>query len=179
MIAEHRAHKRVDIDGGVRVLRQDHGPRVVKAYLDDVSLGGFQMYAMDTVNIGEEIDFELMTPLYRDPLTGRGKVTYSRPVTKYNASFNAMGVEFKEVPQHQIRQLLKIHAGRRSKPGFLAQHKKELYVFAWCLPLMVAISMVSGTIMHNADLGAQRAQNEQAYMEKAKDALLYFLYHSQ
>ena len=179
MIQEHRASRRVDVEGEISLVRAHQGPRLVKAYLDDISLGGFQMYAVDNVDIGEEVDFELITPLYRDPLAGKGKVKYSRPVTKYNTALHAMGVEFDQVKPRQIKQLLKMHTARRSKPGFLARHKKELRAFLFFLPLVIAISIASGTVVNGSQAYALRQQQDQAYIEKAKDALIYFLYHAQ
>ena len=175
MVTEKRAYRRLGLDGNVRVKAAGQSPRVVKAYLDDISLGGFQVYALEKVDIGEKVGFELMTPLYREALLGEGKVRHIRPVTKYNTDFYSMGVEFGKVKKQEVMRLIKIRFGRRNKPGFFGTHKKELALFFLFLPLMIALCWYSNDALTRADYSAAQ---EKASADKFNDAITYYLYHS-
>jgi len=175
MVTEKRTYRRFDIDGNAKVVMPDYGARVVKAYLDDISLGGFQAYALDKANVGDKVDFELTTPLYHDTLPGKGRIRHIRPVTKYNMDCYSLGVEFSKVEKQKVTSLIKLPFSRRKKPGFFETHRKELVLYFFLLPFMIALCWVGNDAINSANYSAAQ---EKASADKFNDAMIYYLYHS-
>lgn len=103
---EKRGYERFKLTGNVNVKNQQEGESRLTAYLDNISFGGFAMYAPEKIPVDTAVDFDLMTEALGQPLAGRGRVRYAAASGYGNTVFN-MGVEFVDIDRDAITYLLK------------------------------------------------------------------------
>jgi len=174
MVSEQRSYKRLDVKGSVHLKSEEEEPRIFRAYLDDVGFGGFKMYAQQRIEVGKDVEFELITPLLNKPLPGRGQIRHVRRIVTEATPLFAMGVEFSEVNKGKTIQLIKRVLGWDKKPMTVRRRNRELSLFLKALPLIIVITWGALKVIDGVS-GSSDA--EQRYTAKLKDAAVYYLYN--
>jgi len=170
---EQRDYKRLDLAGRVK-LRTDTGrPRVFRAYLDDISFGGFQIYAKERISLGDDIEFEIMTRLANYPLRGKGKVKHVSSIKKGKASFFSMGAEFTDINKKKIITLIDKVLWYKNIFVSYRRHKREVYFVLKLLPFII---LITWPVLKITDMMSGSINREREYAEKFKQATIYYLY---
>jgi len=171
---EQRDYKRLDLGGSVRLRTSMERPRVFRAYLDDISFGGFQVYAKERINLGDDIDFEIMTRLANYPLRGKGKVRHVSSIKKGKASFFSMGAEFTDINKKKIITLIDKILWYKSIPVSYRRHKREIYFVLKLLPFVI---LITWSVLKITDTMSVSINKEREYEKKFNEATIYYLYN--
>lgn len=103
---ERRAYDRLEVDG--TILFKAVGSKVhVKAYIENISFGGFRMFSREKLDKDSIIDFELSLPMLEQPLKGKGKVRHVVLPKENAAAVFSMGVEFQDMDKESILHAIK------------------------------------------------------------------------
>jgi len=171
---EQRDYKRLDLDGRVRLRTSIQRPRVFRAYLDDISFGGFQVYAKDRINLGDDIEFEIMTRLANYPLRGKGKVRHISSIKKGKASFFSMGAEFANINKNKIITLIDKILWYKNISVSYRRHKREIYFVLKLLPFII---LITWSVLKITDTMSVSINKEREYAERLDRAAIYYLYN--
>lgn len=83
---------------GVVVIKTEEGVlETFRAYLDNVSFGGFLLYSQKNLAVDKIVKFELVIKPLAYSLAGKGKVKYAIKTTKYKSPFFRIGIEFVDI----------------------------------------------------------------------------------
>jgi len=102
-----RSYDRLPLSGQINIRSKDAGIGPFEAFLENISFGGFGMYGAGRVELGSEVEFELSSPLFGQPLSGRGVARHIDQKKNYETKIHSMGVEFTEVNKDAIIFILK------------------------------------------------------------------------
>jgi len=102
-----RSYDRLPLSGQIKIQPKDSGFSPFDAFLENISFGGFGMYGAGRVDLGSEVEFELVSPLFGQPLSGRGVARHIDQKKNYETTIHSMGVEFSEVNKDAILFILK------------------------------------------------------------------------
>lgn len=104
---ERRDYERLTLDGNVSLKTENGNPRTFIAYLDNISFGGFAMHAQERIEVDRIVEFELMTQLLEQPLSGKGKIRHITTPEKYRTVIFTIGVEFIDINKDIVIYLMK------------------------------------------------------------------------
>jgi len=106
---EKRDYERLKLDGNVSIKSADGRRRRFKAYLENISFGGFAMFAKSRRKMSPEtmVEFELVTPCLDEYLPGKGKIRHITRPERYTYPFYIIGVQFTEVNKDMVTHLIK------------------------------------------------------------------------
>ncbi|MFH0790252.1 MAG: PilZ domain-containing protein [Candidatus Omnitrophota bacterium] len=95
---------------GVVVIKTEEGVlETFRAYLDNVSFGGFLIYSQRSIDVDKIVKFELVIKPLAYSLSGKGKVKYVVKTTKYKSPFFRIGIEFvdinKDIVAYEIKRI--------------------------------------------------------------------------
>lgn len=76
------------------------------AYLDDVSFGGFSIYSKESPEANSNIEFNIMTNLSEQAISGKGRVCYKAKPQDFNQKISFLGIEFTEVNKDMVSFLI-------------------------------------------------------------------------
>jgi len=151
-------------------------PRVLRAYLDDISLGGLHLHSEDRVDINEKIAFKMKAPLSFFPLAGTGVVRHAAPTKRHGHSCYCLGVEFIHTNKRRIWGIISANIGSRGKRLLLLRQWKEEAKFLFvCVPV---IFLLTWFVVGQAMQSQISTQKERSYNEHLRKGVLHFLYHS-
>jgi len=102
-----RSYDRLPLSGQIKIRSKDPGTGIFEAFLENISFGGFGMYGAGRVELGSEVEFESVSPLFGQPLSGRGVVRHIDQKNSYETKIHSMGAEFTEVNKDAIIFILK------------------------------------------------------------------------
>jgi len=172
---ELRDYKRLDWDGKVRLRTGTERPRVFRAYLDDISFGGFQICAKKQLSLGDDIDFKIMTRLLNYILTGKGKVRHISPMKKGETPFFTIGAEFTDINKKEIITLIdKILWYKNISAAYRQSKRKSVFVLK-ALPFIIIITW---SVLKFSDMISASMDKDRLHAEKYEQAIMHYLYHS-
>lgn len=120
-MSEKRAYERLTLDGDVYIKTKGRNAHAFRAFLHDVSFGGFAMYSQEKLKPGNSIEFNLVTQPVGQGLAGKGKIRHSTCPPQYNTPLNIVGVEFVEVNKDLVTYIIN---RLQAKSALAAQAKK-------------------------------------------------------
>ena len=104
MISDNRRQARVSVFTGGDLYRQPDGPKVCRAILKDVSVGGLQVEMLESLHAGEQVFIDFQIP--GSPVFSRVAVRVER-IQPFAGSFLA-GLSFqREDVRSRVREALK------------------------------------------------------------------------
>ncbi len=104
---ERRGYQRLILDGKIILKTESGNQRIAGAYLENISFGGFAIYAQEKIETDKIVVFELMTPSLEQPLVGKGRIKYVNPLKKHKTDFFTMGIEFTDINKDMVVHLIK------------------------------------------------------------------------
>lgn len=134
---QKRTYKRFGFDGHVDVKVKDGQRRILRAYLEDIGVGGCRIHIPGEMELERNVNFSLITPFMDRPLKGRGKVRYIAPARHYGSDYYTLGIEFTRINIHKIKGLIGKAFGWRKKPLLSRQHRRELRILFKIVPLLL------------------------------------------
>ncbi len=124
-----RSYDRLPLSGQIKISSKDTGTGPFEAFLENISFGGFGMYAAGRVEPGSEVEFELVSPLFGQPLSGRGVARHIDQKNSYETNIHSMGVEFTEVNKDAILFILKrLHLNSRAENRLDQSHSSVDFI---------------------------------------------------
>jgi hypothetical protein len=176
MVADQRQNVRWLLDGRVRVKTQNGRWHVLRAYLDDLSLGGFRMYAKDELNVGDNLMFRVRTPSLMHSFRGIGKVRSVIETKKWATPYYSMGVEFMFVDKDKVGALIekKKHGG--DMRGLLYQEaQRDLSTILKLTPILLLVTWFIFRSLGRIETDSRR---DQLYSQELRKGVIHYLYHS-
>lgn len=137
---ERRLDNRYNLTGNVDLKTEDRDRRILRAYLDDIGLGGFRTYSKEKIDAFKDVEFEIMTESLGYPLSGRGNIRYVNAVEMYGNDFFSIGVQFTDIDRKRIKDLISVSLGLHKRPLLSEQHKRELLLLLKLSPLIILIA---------------------------------------
>jgi len=113
-----RSYDRLPLSGQIKIQPKDSGFSPFEAFLENISFGGFGMYGAGRIEPGSEVEFESVSPLFGQPLSGRGVVRHIGQKNSYETKIHSMGAEFTEVNKDAVIFILKrlhLNAGAENR----------------------------------------------------------------
>jgi len=104
---DRRSYDRLPLTGQINIRSKDTGPAGFDAFLDNISFGGFAMYAPERVSPGWEVEFDFDVPVFGQPLSGKGVIRHLDARDRYEKKIHSMGVEFTEVNKDAVMFIIK------------------------------------------------------------------------
>lgn len=110
------------IISGVAVIKTEEGVlETFRAYLDNVSFGGFLLYSQKSIEVGKIVQFELLIKPVAYSLSGKGKVKYATITTRFKSPLFKIGIEFVDISRDIVAYEIK----RIQREIFKAKRKLE------------------------------------------------------
>jgi c-di-GMP-binding flagellar brake protein YcgR len=103
---DQRWYIRYKIEGTANLKTKATGPSGIKTDLLDISYRGFATWANKKIESGSEVEFELITKLWSEPVVGKGEVKYSQETKKDQATIFRLGIEFKEIDKRILQSII-------------------------------------------------------------------------
>lgn len=178
-MADNRKYSRLDLDGrvGVKIADINGRARMVRAYLDDISLGGFRMRALEKLEAGHRaVSFKVKTPLAVGSVSGMGRIRHVREVRQGSRAFYEMGVEFESVRRHKISDIIrrKIRGGTK-QAVLLREECRDLYRVLKLVPLLILATWLALATTQKISAGLSHAG---AYIGAFNKGVLRYLYYA-
>ncbi len=82
--------------------------RSIKADLIDISSVGIGVVTQESIEIGTNVAFELMTKLWNAPIIGEGKIIYIKEIQKEDKKVFRVGIDFVKVEKESIRCIINL-----------------------------------------------------------------------
>jgi hypothetical protein len=112
---EQRRFIRYDTTGIVILNLLDGTSRSIDAKLIDVSFLGICVFAQEKIEAGIDVNFELKSQLWNEPIIGKGKIKYALEIEKANTKVFRMGVEFIDVDEKTVEYFInRVYANIRA-----------------------------------------------------------------
>ena len=115
-MSEKRAFVRMDTCGSVKIDLGKSSPQLICADLKDIGYGGFCMHTSEALDLGSNIDFQLMIQSSYQAIIGKGAIKYSLHLGPGRAYCFKAGVEFIDINKDMIMHIL-------NKPRIKASHQ--------------------------------------------------------
>jgi len=103
---DQRWYIRYKIEGTARLKAKAAGPSGIKTDLLDISYRGFAAWADKKIEAGTEVEFELTTKLWNEPIIGKGEVKYAQEAKKDQGTIFRLGIEFKEIDKKILQTII-------------------------------------------------------------------------
>jgi len=104
---ERRVFDRLKADGKVNIRGEKDISCDFKAFLDNISFGGLGIYAIEKVNPGTMVSFELNTQTTDSPLIGKAMVRHVDNLTPNKSPLFSIGMEFVDTNKDYLTYLIK------------------------------------------------------------------------
>ena len=82
----------------------------LKTDLVDICFGGLgctlNVSTQEKISEGAKLTFELVTPVWKEAISGTGFVKYVKPMKRGNAEYFRIGIVFTEIDKNSIRTIL-------------------------------------------------------------------------
>lgn len=108
MIKEQREYIRLSAEGNVVLMPEDSTLRTIKADLFDICSLGVGVCALEKIEVGIHVKFELTIKLCDEPLVGEGEIVYTNEVKKDDVLSFRMGIKFINVDNKKILNFLSV-----------------------------------------------------------------------
>ncbi len=105
---DQRWYIRYKIQGTANLKPKIAGSFDIKAELMDLSYRGFAAWADASLEAGTDVDFELSTKLWDQPITGKGQIKYVQESKKDERVVFRVGVEFKEIDKKTLQSIINL-----------------------------------------------------------------------
>ena len=99
---QKRTYKRFDIDGHADVKIKSDQRETLRAYLDDIGVGGCRILIPKEMDFDQDLNLALTTSFLDRPLKVRGKVKHVAPAGNYGSDYFSAGVKFTRVNARSI-----------------------------------------------------------------------------
>jgi|GEM_PF-1964951 len=177
-MSDIRRHQRISLDGHVTIKTPVPGDRlrVMRAYLDDISLGGARLYAEDGIDVDTPVSMRVRVPWSGRVARGTGWVRHVALTRKAGQPCYALGVEFLHMDRDRVRRMIndKLGGGRLR---FAAQRhrRREIGLVLKLSPLLVIATwlIVSGAFRAQGSM-----REDQLFSRDLKKGVIHFLYNS-
>ncbi len=173
-----RQHQRIPLDGQGTIKAPVFGNRlrVMRAYLDDISLGGARLYAEDGVDVDQPVKMRVRIPWSGRVVEGTGRVRHVALTRKAGRPLYALGVEFMHMNRQKIRRMIedKLGGGRR-KFAAVRHKKKEIGLLLKLSPVLIIATWL---LIDGAWRAQGSVRQEQQFEKDFKKGVLHFLYNS-
>ncbi len=173
-----RQHQRIQLDGQVAIKTSVFGDRlrVMRAYLDDISLGGARLYAEEEVEVDQPVKMRVRIPWSGRVVEGTGRVRHVALTKRAGQPRYALGVEFMHMNRDKIRHMIddKLGGGRR-KFAVLRQRRRDVRSLLRLSPLLIIATwlLIEGTWRSQSSM-----RQEEQFTRDFKKGVLHFLYNS-
>ena len=98
----------MNIEGNAVLKPEDATLRTIKADLYDICSLGVGVCALERIEVGISVKFEVRIKLYDEPLFGEGIIIYTHEVKKDSGCTFRMGIKFLNVDKKQNLHLLNL-----------------------------------------------------------------------
>jgi hypothetical protein len=176
---ETRRHTRIRLDGQVLLKTPVPGERLrlLRAYLDDISLGGARLYAEDEVDVDQPLDMRVRIPWSGRVVRGIGRVRHARRTRRAGRPRYALGVEFTDMDRTKVRAMIDDKlGGGRTKAARLRQRKREIGLLAALSPLLV---LVTWLFISSAFRAQGSLREDEQFTKDFRSGVIRFLYNSE
>jgi len=115
-MSEKRGYTRYSINGEITLTAENGDPIVFQVSVTDISFLGVSISLSENVDnlIDQVILFELTTELYSHPLSGKGKIKYTKEEKKGTDLIYRIGLEFVDVDKDSLLDFLQVVQERLS-----------------------------------------------------------------
>jgi len=103
---EQRRYIRYNAEGSVVLKLENNISHSIPAGLANIGFLGFGIETKEKIEVGTNVDFELITKLWDKPVIGKGKIIYVNEIKRYDTTVFRMGIEFLDVEQETIRCII-------------------------------------------------------------------------
>ncbi|MGE5279310.1 MAG: PilZ domain-containing protein [Deltaproteobacteria bacterium] len=173
-----RRTTRIPLDGPVTLKVPVPGSRLrlMRAYLDDISLGGARLYAEDEVDVDESLGLRVRIPWSGRLVQGTGRVRHVKAVRRAGRSVYALGVEFVDINRDKVRGMIddKLGGGPH-KFAAARERKRELGLLLKLAPLLIIGTwlLIDGAFRTQGSM-----RQDKRFAGEFRQAVLHFLYNS-
>lgn len=105
-MSEKRGFERLLLDGDVFIKTKGRKPLAFKAFLDNISFGGFAMFSLENLKADRVVEFRLMTKSLGEALVGRGRTRHITRPPQYDTPLYTVGVEFEKVNKDLVLHII-------------------------------------------------------------------------
>jgi len=173
-----RRYQRLRLGGHVAVKTPMFGERlrVMRACLDDISLGGARLYAEEEVGVDQPVNMRVRIPWSGRTVQGMGRVRHVTLTKRLGRPRYALGIEFLTMNRDKVRRMIedKLNGGRRRFAPH-RQRKREATLVLRLAPVLVLMTW----LIVNAALRAQSSiRAEEQFTRDFRKGVLHFLYNS-
>ncbi len=174
-----RRHQRIRLDGQVAIKTPVPGDRlrVMRAYLDDISLGGARLYAEEAVDVDQPVKMRMRIPWSGRVVRGTGHVRHVALTRRAGQPRYALGVEFMHMDRDKVRRMIDDKlGGGRLKFAAMRQRRRELGFVLRISPVLVIATwlIISGAFRAQGSM-----REDQQFIRDFKKGVLHFLYNSE
>lgn len=103
---EKRGYERLVLDGDAHIATKGRKPLAFRAFLDNISYGGFAFFSLENLKPGRIVEFRLITHSLDEALVGRGKIRRITRPPQYNTPLYTIGVEFTQVNKDLVMHII-------------------------------------------------------------------------
>lgn len=103
-MAEKRSHIRYTVEADVNLKTEEGASYILKNGVSNISFRGATLFSPEKIELeNKTVHFELITPLFKESVTGKGKIKYIiRDVNKDGSPTFKMGLEFVDIDKSTI-----------------------------------------------------------------------------
>jgi c-di-GMP-binding flagellar brake protein YcgR len=113
---EQRRFIRYDTEGFIILNLLDGTSRSINAELVDVSFTGIRICAKEKIEAGIDVNFELRSQLWSEPIIGKGKIEFAQEINRNNTKVFRMGIKFLDVNEKIIEYFInRVYVAIRAK----------------------------------------------------------------
>ena len=103
---DQRWYIRYKIEATANLKTKTSGSSAIKTELFDISYRGFGTWAEKKIEAGTDVEFEIITKLWDEPIIGRGEVKYAQEAKKDQNTVFRLGIEFKEIDKKVLQSVI-------------------------------------------------------------------------
>jgi len=178
-MSDARRHQRIRLDGQVAIKTPMPGERlrVMRAYLDDISLGGARLYAEEEIDVDQPVAMRLRIPWSGRVAQGTGRVRHVALTRKAGRPRYALGVEFTFMNRDRVRRMIDDKlSGGRLKFAAHRHKRREINLILRLSPLLI----IGTWLLIDASFHTQGSMREERqFIRDFKKGVIHFLYNSQ
>ena len=103
---DQRWYIRYKIEATANLKTKVSGSSAIKTELFDISYRGFGTWSDNKIEVGTDVEFEIITKLWDKPINGKGQVKYALEAKKDQGTVFRLGIEFKEIDKKVLQSVI-------------------------------------------------------------------------
>ena len=178
-MSETRRHQRIRLEGQVAIKTPVPGDRlrVMRAYLDDISLGGARLYVEEEVDVDQPVKMRVRIPWSGRVVRGTGRVRHVALTRRAGQPRYALGVEFMHMDRDRVRRMIDDKlGGGRLKFAALRRSRREINLILRLSPVLIIATWL---IISGAFRAQSSVREDRHFIRDFKKGVIHFLYNSE